>query len=148
MRRSLKPTLVADSLLAPVRTLFRAIARTVVPEAEALDAGGWAELEGIVEAALALRPAAVRRQLLVFIRLLGVLPVFRYGRPFTALDPGPRARFLSAMESAPLLLLRRGFWGLRTLVFMGYYARPAAAEAIGYRAHLRGWQARPRQPAR
>ena len=41
-----------------------------------------------------------------------------------------------------MLAVRRGFWGLRTLVFMGYYARPEAAAAIGYRADVRGWEAR------
>ncbi len=38
--------------------------------------------------------------------------------------------------------LRRGFWGLRTLALMGYYARPAAAASVGYHADPRGWEAR------
>ena len=46
------------------------------------------------------------------------------------------------MQDAPLLLLRRGFWGLRTLIFMGYYGRDAARDAIGYRADPRGWEIR------
>ncbi|HVO49431.1 MAG TPA: hypothetical protein VMV60_00360 [Thermoanaerobaculia bacterium] len=129
-------------LLDPVRATFRAIAATVVPEASALDDGGWGALEALVEKTLEPRPASVKRQLVLFIRTIEHLPRLRWGRGFSALTPDERTRFLSGLERAPSLLLRRGFWGLRTLVFLGYYARPEAAAAIGYRAEARGWEAR------
>ena len=129
-------------VLAPVRETFRAIATTVVPEAERLDAAGWAELERLVEKMLEPRPAAIKRQLQLLIRAIEILPLLRRGNRFTRLSASNRARFLSGLENAPVLLLRRGFWGLRTLVFLGYYARPEAGRAIGYRAEARGWEAR------
>ncbi|MFI5213967.1 MAG: hypothetical protein ACHQU8_05455 [Gemmatimonadales bacterium] len=129
-------------VLPPVHAAFRAIALTVVPEAAALEGAEWLAVEGIVESALALRPVSVRRQLRLLIRVIDVLPLLRYGRRFTALDPASRLAFLSAMQRFPILLVRRGVWGLRTLVFMGYYARPEAGAAIGYRANARGWEAR------
>lgn len=129
-------------ILVPVRHTFRAIAVTVVPEASVLDEAGWGALEALVEKTLARRPAAVQRQLVVFLRAIEFLPRLRWGRPFTALAPEERTRVLSGFENAPLLLLRRGFWGVRTLVFLGFYARPEAAAAIGYRADARGWEAR------
>ncbi|MFI5208008.1 MAG: gluconate 2-dehydrogenase subunit 3 family protein [Gemmatimonadales bacterium] len=129
-------------VLPPVHAAFRAIALTVVPEAASLEGAEWLAVEGIVESALALRPASVRRQLRLLIRVIDVLPLLRYGRRFTALDPASRLAFLSAMQRFPILLVRRGVWGLRTLVFMGYYARPEAGAAIGYRANARGWEAR------
>ncbi|HUG39711.1 MAG TPA: hypothetical protein VMM12_04465 [Longimicrobiales bacterium] len=135
------------SVLAGVRPTFRALAASIVPEAAALGPEGWAELERIVDAALARRPAAVRRQLLVFIRALDILPLFRWGRTFRRLDPDRRRRFLQGVQDAPVLLARRGFWGLRTLVFMGYYARPEAYDAVGYQARLRGWVEHPDAPA-
>ena len=122
--------------------VFRAVAATVVPEAADLDATGWLELERIVEGALAARPVAVRRQLALFLQIVQWLPVLGYGRPFTGLPAARRAQVLAAIERAPVQLPRRGFWGLRTLVFMGYYGRAAAAAAIGYRADPRGWEAR------
>jgi hypothetical protein len=130
------------SIFPALRAPFRAIATTVVPEAESLTPADWEEVERIVEQAVAMRPPAVRRQLASFIRLVNLLPVARFGRTFMALDTARRARALRALESAPVLLVRRGFWGLRTLVFMGYYARPAIASSIGYRASARGWDAR------
>jgi hypothetical protein len=125
-----------------VRDTFRAVTLAVVPEASSLDEKAWAEAEALIERTLGRRPAGVQRQLVVFLRAIEFLPRLRWGRPFTALLPEERTRFLSGLEHAPLLLLRRGFWGLRTLVFLGYYARPEAAAAIGYRANARGWQAR------
>ena len=129
------------ALLEPVRPAFRAVAATVVPAAAGLDEAGWGDLEDIVEQALAQRPPRLQRQLLLFIRVIELLPAVRRTR-FSRLPHAARTRLLAALERAPLLLVRRGFWGLRTLVLMGYYARPAAATEIGYRADARGWEAR------
>jgi hypothetical protein len=130
------------STFGPVRASFRALATTIVPEANALDENGWLELERIVEEGLASRPPSIRRQLRFLVRILNVLPLFRFGGTFRNIDPPRRTKFLLAIQDAPLLLLRRGFWGLRTLVFMGYYGREAARAAIGYRADPRGWDIR------
>ena len=130
------------SVLGAVRPVFRAVGQTVVPEAARLTEPEWAAVETIVERTLATRPPKLQRQLVTLVHLLQWLPLLRYGQPFTALDPDRRTRFLATMQDAPLILLRRGFWGLRTLVLMGYYARPEAATEIGYRAHPRGWEAR------
>ncbi len=133
---------MSEPVLAPVRVAFRALATTFVPEAAGLDERGWADAEAICEQFLASKPDAVRRQVLLLIRLLDFLPRLRWGRRFTALDAERRRRFLEALQNAPLLLLRRGIWGVRSIAFMGYYARPEAAAAIGYRADKRGWDAR------
>ncbi len=123
-------------------SLFRAVATCVVPEAGRLDAAQWDEMAAIVARAIAARPRALQRQLALFFTLLEWLPLLRYGRRLSRLDAGRRARVLDRLRRAPVLLLRRGFWGVRTLILMGYYGRPAAAAAIGYRADARGWEAR------
>jgi len=123
-------------------SVFRAVATCVVPEAGGLDAAQWDEMAAIVARAVAARPRALQRQLALFFTLLEWLPLLRYGRRLSRLDAGRRARVLDRLQRAPVLLLRRGFWGVRTLILMGYYGRPAAAAAIGYRADPRGWEAR------
>jgi hypothetical protein len=133
---------MAAGLLDPVRASFRAVAESVVPEARALKPDEWQELEAIVEGALAERPARLRRQLQVLLRVIELMPLVRHGRRFTALEADRRTALLERLQDAPLMLLRRGFWGLRTLVLMGYYARKGAAREIGYRADPRGWEAR------
>lgn len=122
----------------PIRPVFRSVVAAVVPEARGLEPQGWRALEEVVESALRERPPGLRRRIRLLLRLLEWLPVLRFGRRFTSLDAGRRRRLLSVLESAPLLPVRRGVWGLRTLAFMGYYGRPEAAGAIGYDARLRG----------
>ena len=137
------PTERRDLVLAPIRTRFRALATAIVPEAAGLDEQDWTELEAIVETALSKRPPGMRRQFAVFVRLLDFLPRVRWLRSFRKLDPERRARFLRKVQSSKNFLFRRGFWGLRTLVYMGYYSRPQAYAEIGYDAHLRGWLKHP-----
>ena len=129
--------------LAPVRPIFRAFVSTIVPEAAACDEPQWQELEALVEAVLRDRPAALKRQLRLALRLLQALPVLRFGRRFTALDSARRARCLARLQDHPIQSVRLGFWGLRTLALLGYYGRPAAGRAIGWAAGARGWEALP-----
>lgn len=129
-------------MLASIRPVLRVIGVTVVPEAEQLDEQQWVALEEIVRGALAARPRALQRQFVLLVRAIQWLAVLRYGRRFTVLDPRRREQFLDQLQNAPLLILRRGIWGLRTLLLMGYYGRAAGARAIGYRADARGWKAR------
>lgn len=129
-------------MLPSVRPILRAIGATVVPEADRLDEAEWTALERVVADALAARPRAVRRQLLLFVQLVQWLPLVRYGRRFTQLDAAGRTRFLETLQNSAILLLRRGCWGVRTLLLMGFYGRPEAARAIGYAADPRGWEGR------
>ncbi|HEY2805885.1 MAG TPA: hypothetical protein VGI92_08505 [Gemmatimonadales bacterium] len=131
-----------ESVIAPVRSAFRAIAQTVVPEAASLTEPEWTAVESIVESQLRIRTPKIRRQLGLLIRAIELLPVIVTARRFSTLDPARRVAVLGRLQDAPLLLLRRGMWGLRTLILMGYYARPEAGAEIGYRADPRGWEAR------
>jgi hypothetical protein len=124
-----------------LRMVFRAVVSTVVPEAVNLDEPRWVELERVVEETLGARPRNLQRQLRLLLGGIQWLPVFRYGKTFTTLDPARRARFLSTLEDHPVQLIRKGFFGLRTLALLGYYGRPEAARAIGYAADPRGWEA-------
>jgi hypothetical protein len=122
-----------------VRAQFRALAAVIAPECASMTDAEWVEAESIIDHALAARPESIKRQLRLFIRVLHALPLVRYGKSFAALSASDRERLLASVEGAPALALRRGFWGLRTLVYMGCYARPSAAAALGYRPSARGW---------
>lgn len=119
---------------------FHALAEAIVPETSALTPAEWQAFDSIIADALAKRPAGMRRQLGIFIRLLNVISLFRFGKPLHLLELPKRTQFLAGIQDSRLLLFRRGFWGVRTLVFMGYYARPEAAALIGYAASPRGWE--------
>lgn len=122
--------------------VFRSIAETVVPEMSELDERGWNSAGTIIEHALSQRPAVMQRQLRLFIGALNFYAVLKHRSTLPALLPSLRTAFLEEIQASRILLIRRGFWGLRTLIFMGFYARPEAIPHVGYRAHPLGWQNR------
>jgi hypothetical protein len=129
------------SQLSGVRRPFRALACVFIPETAGADEAAWGRLESIVAGALAARPSAIARQVLLFIRILDALSVLRYGRGLASLDPARRTRLVESIATSPVLLLRRGVWGLRTLVQMGWYGQPGIQRSLGYRATAAGWEA-------
>jgi len=132
----------AAELLRRNRRVFRAVTETVVPQAAGLAAEAWDGVEAVVIRALESRPRRLLDQLGLFLRVIDLVAVARNGRRFDRLAERRRVRLLRALERSPILLLRRGFWGLRTLALMGYYARQDGKREIGYRADARGWEAR------
>ena len=127
------------AVLSSLRGPLRAIASVVLPTPDAMDEEGWRTAEAIMEHALAPRPPEVKKQLRLFLRLVNVLPVLTTGRTLEKLSLRRRASFLGRLQRSPVQPIRRGFWGVRTLIFMGYYNQPAVREAIGYRADPWGW---------
>jgi hypothetical protein len=132
---------VPDSLFAPVAPAFRAAAETFIPEIAMADAATWNRLTAIISETLASRPAGLQRQVLLFIRLLDLGALARHGKRLARLDSARRTRFLERVAASRLLLLRRGMWGLRTLVQMGWYGQPEIQQSLGYRASPAGWSA-------
>lgn len=127
---------------APLRRALRPLARAFLPEAADFAEPDWQAMEELVGGALAGKPPRLLRQLGLFVGIIGLLARLRYRRGLDTLPPDQLRALLESLERSPLLLIRRGVWGLRTLVFMGYYTRPEAAAAIGYRAAPAGWEAR------
>ena len=115
------------------REFLSVLAGRIVPEWRKLDAAGLERSFALIEEALASRPASMRRQFRLFLRAVRWLPAFRFGRPFERLEPAAQDAVLGWLQDAPVALIRKGFWGLKTLVFLGYYGRHEAGEAVGYR---------------
>lgn len=115
-----------------------AIARRVVPEVDGLDAGGHQRFRELIEHAIRARPAAVQRQLGMFLRILAMLPVLRFGRTFTALRGEQQDRVLVWLQDSPVALLRSAFWGLKTMTFLGYYGQPEIWPRLSYSPSKRG----------
>jgi hypothetical protein len=132
----------APGTLAPVRDAFRAVAVACVPTAAGLSEDAWARAEAVVDRTLAQRTPGVRRQVVLFARVLRVLARIRYARSLARLGPDRTRALLTSLERSPLLLLRRGTWGLRTLAFMGVYTQEETRTALGYRAGAAGWRVR------
>lgn len=122
--------------------IMRALLEVFVPAATELDAAG---LEGALirsDELVADRDAALRRQLVLALSVLRMLAVLRHGRGLTFLERARRQAFLEKLQESRVLKLRLAVWGLRTLLFAGYYGDPARQPELGYRPSPDGWDAR------
>ena len=126
------------SLSGTHASFFMVVAETITPEVASLDPDGRARMEAIVDTALFDRDAATRRQFGTFLGVIKMAPVLRYGRSFDRLGADQRAAVLRWFQDCPISLLRKGFWGLKVLVFMGYYGQEENWARIGYAPEFDG----------
>lgn len=120
------------SLSDRTAAFFMTVAETITPEVARLDDAGKARMTDIVDAALMDRDPGTRKQVGSFLLLIRVAPLLRYGRTFDGLGAERRRDVLAWLQDGPVGLLRQGFWGLKVLVFMGYYGQPEHWSEIGY----------------
>ena len=114
------------------------LARRIVPESEGLDDAGRTRFLAIVGEAIGSRTPKMRKQIGMFLKLMRWLPAMRYGMPFDKLPPGRQDAVLHWFQDHPRALIRKGFWGMKAMVFMGYYGRPEIHESLGYRPSTSG----------
>jgi hypothetical protein len=131
----------SESVLSSLQEPLRAIGSVVLPSPDALDDEGWAAAESIIEGAMAAKPTSVKLQLRLFLKTVNLLPLVTTGRTLGTLPFEKRKAFVERLHRSPLMPLRRGLWGIRTLLFMGYYNQERVRTAIGYNADPRGWTA-------
>lgn len=127
--------------LLPIRDRLRPFVETFVPATRGMDADRYEALVAHVDERLAAEPPALTRQLRTLVLLLHFLPLLLHLRTFAGLTAVQRQRFLERVQDGPVGLLRVGVWGLRTLVFVGWYADPEVGRNLGWRANPRGWAA-------
>ncbi len=127
--------------LLPIRDRLRPFVETFVPATRELNDDRYQALVAHVDARLAAEPPAISRQLRTLVALLHFLPLFLHLRTFSGLTTAQRQRFLERIQDGPVALLRVGVWGLRTLVYLGWYADPEVGRNLGWHANPRGWAA-------
>jgi hypothetical protein len=127
--------------LMPIHDRLRPFVETFVPATSNLTDARYLALVQHVDERLATEPPALTRQLRTLVLLLHYLPIFLHFRTFDGLSAAQRQRFLERVQDGPVALLRVGVWGLRTLVFVGWYADPEVGRMLGWRANPRGWAA-------
>ena len=103
------------------------------PDTADLDEAGRTRFFGHIEAALKDKPPALRCQFDLFLFAVRWLPALRYGAPLDRLVPEKQDAALKWFHNGPIALLRQGFWGMKTLIFMGYYGQVELQESFGYR---------------
>ena len=117
---------------------LQVLATRIVPETTELDDAGLNRFFAIIDGALMDRPESVRGQFATFLGVLKWSFAVRYGRPFEHLSADQQDTVLRWFEDCPVGLLRKGFWGLKAMVYMGYYGQPETNELVGYAPDLDG----------
>jgi len=117
---------------------FMAVARVIVPGTAGLDEEGTARFKSIITWGISDKAEFVRRSFMFFLFFLkwSTLPFFF--RTYDRVSLKWQVRILRMLESFPVRLIRTGIWGLKTLVFMGYYGQVDVAERLGYKPSFEG----------
>jgi hypothetical protein len=132
------PPTPLQSLSLAQYVLVQHVARRIAAPDDPADArvvtADVADVAGFVDGYVARMDTALRRDLeRLFVYVEHVAP-FRFGLTsrFTQLAPDAQDRVLASLEASDIDLLRGGFVGLKSLVFMGYYRDPRTWAQIGY----------------
>jgi hypothetical protein len=126
------------ALTASQRTFLLAIAPCIVPASAQMTPAARDTMLSLIEGTLASRTPAMRRQFGLFLGALRWLPCLRYLRPLDRLDHGRQDAALRWFQDHPLQIMRGGFWGVRTLLLLGYYGQPATGPSIAYTPSVDG----------
>ena len=114
------------------RAFLLAIAPRIVPAAAHLTPEARDAMVALIEGTLASRTPATRRQFNLFLRAMRWLPFLRYLAPLDRLDAARQDAALRWFQDHPVQAVRGGFWGVRTLLLLGYYGQPAHGPSIAY----------------
>jgi hypothetical protein len=122
----------AAALTETERAFLLAIAPRIVPAAAHMTPESRDAMVALIEGTLASRTPAMRRQFGLFLQVLRWLPFLRHMRPLDRLDGIRQDAALRWFQDHPLQIIRGGFWGVRTLVLLGYYGQPDHGPGIAY----------------
>jgi len=104
----------------------------MVPPSRDLSQEQRARFFALIDDMLSTRPRGMVRLLGLFLVVLRWLPLLRFGGRLDHLAPERQTRALTWFEDFPLGVVRTGFWGVKTLVFLGYYGQPEIARAVAW----------------
>lgn len=108
------------------------IAKRIVPQVAELKSDKQLKVVGAVDDALSQREPALRMQFLGFLGVIKTAAFARYLRPLDKMSGEKQDTILNWFQDSAIHKLRVGFWGLRTLIYMGYYGDPARASKFNY----------------
>jgi len=117
-----------------VQHAARRIAAPDRPDDASIPGADDTDVVGFVDGWMARMHPGLKRDLGRFLGYLEHLaPVaVGMGSRFSRLDPADQDHVLASLESSSSDLLRAGFEGLKSLVFMGYYRDPRTWSILGY----------------
>ena len=120
------------------RELLWALSLRIVWATRELSAAERGQFLDSIESQLQDRPRTIQRQ---FKLLLAVVRYSTLPRRFARLDKLPAEQQDAALrrfQNSRFTLLRKGFWGLKTMLHLGYYGLPGTATRVHYAPSIQG----------
>lgn len=122
-----------EPVLGPRQASFMLrLSSRIIPEVAGAEPEVKRCLTATVDQALRLQPPAQRFLFKLLLFALQWMTVPFTLRRLDHLPPGWQDALLRFLESAPLRILRAGIWGIKTLVFMGYYGQETVERRVQY----------------
>jgi hypothetical protein len=119
-------------LSAGQQRFLLSLAACIVPESAGAPTQVTEPLLAAVDEELRPRPRLQQLEFKLLLLAIRWMTVPFTMRRFEHLPPERQHGWLRALESAPLTMLRVGIWGLKTLVFLGYYTQAGVLQQILY----------------
>ncbi len=114
------------------------LAKRIVPDIATLPEEEQMGVIGRIDDALASREPALRLQFLAFLKILKLSSLPRHFKTFDRIKPEQQDVMIKKFEDHAISKLRSGIWGVRTLIFMGYYGNPDRASQFHYTPSING----------
>jgi hypothetical protein len=108
------------------------LAGRIVPESAGAPAQVTEPLLAAIDEELRPRPRLQQLEFKVLLFAIRWMTVPVTLRLFDRLPGARQDRWLHFLENAPLTVVRVGIWGLKTLVFLGYYTQDGVRQRIRY----------------
>jgi len=120
------------------RSTLWTLATRVVPPCTNLDEPARDEMMRLIDVAVSQRDRSMQRQLGLFLWVIRVVARLRGLRRIERLSPEKLDSLMRWLERNPVSLVRKGFWGVKALILLGYYGQGPIRQALGYLPKLRG----------
>lgn len=114
------------------------IARRIVPDLASFNPKEESDFLTEVEQSLAVRAKSMRKQFALFLFVIRWIPLLRWGKTFDRLPAEKQDSILKWLQNSSPSLIRKGFWGLKVLVYLGFYGNPDRWSSLGYAPSFRG----------
>ncbi|MBV8526580.1 MAG: hypothetical protein JOY71_31460 [Acetobacteraceae bacterium] len=108
------------------------VAERIVPELAGASRPVRERLLAAIDGELRTRSRLQQLEFKLLLAALRWIPLLFALRPFEHITSAQQDDLLRRLQDAPLTLLRVGIWGLKTLVFLGYYSQDVVTDGIYY----------------
>ena len=111
---------------------FQALQHCLIPRSQKFNDVQKQDSIKLVNDFVGKMPAATQRKLSLFFKVINLISVATGSHLFQNLSSEKRTKVMHLFFDSPVGLLRKGFWGVSTLVKLSVFGQPSLYTDIGY----------------